>query len=297
MWYLLSVFCALIVLVSQYIAQNIDCLLNRKINLKVKTCNIIALIFGFLYLMLPVIDKNISDKQLEVTSLKNDSLDNLNRNLNNKNRILLDSIKKSSEFILDNTSQLRTNTEKLSEISNIIYNKAKDISKVSDDVYKNTQQITGNGSYPVATWTGGGLNDNQLQILVHLEGEFALPNLEAKVVVIDDYSTVSGLDLRIVGLTGAEMINFETLKNSEFKYFLIPYKSKETAVIIYFKSDNHTWNETMLISDSKDGKKIMWFITDEKGITLKKYIDKNFPTKSNGKIVLWSNVMKKFSDI
>jgi type II secretory pathway pseudopilin PulG len=174
--------------------------------------------------------------------------------------------------------------EKNNKLSEIIFENTQKLEEISNVVYKNTQQITGNGSYPFATWTGGGFGKDR-QIIVHLVGEFALPNLEAHVTVIDDYSTVNGTDMRVLGIF-SPTISLGTLRKTESKSFNVEAKTNETSIIIRFKSDNHSWGETILLK----GNKKLWIIKDEKGNTLEKHIDKGFPVNKKGEIVIWSNV-------
>lgn len=190
----------------------------------------------------------------------------------------------------DNLSQ--TITEQSSEIKRL---SSQNI-ELSNIIFKNTQQITGNGSYPIVNIGGGQDNGNKTQIIVGLIGEFALPNVTARIVVIPDYSNVSGLDLRVLGI-GNETINIGTLRKSEFKSFLIETKTKETAVTIFFNSDNNSWTETIRIYKTKNSRKTMFYIQDSKGNYLQKKVDPNFPTNENGEIVIWNNTSIKINEL
>jgi hypothetical protein len=163
----------------------------------------------------------------------------------------------------------------------------KKIIELSESIIKQTHQITGEGSFPIANLTGGQDNGNQTQITIGVAGEFAIPNLTAKFVVIPDYSTVNGLDLKIRGIH-SETLVLGTLRKSEMKSYLVETKTNETAVIIYFNSDNHSWTESIRIR--KDGgRKSIRYIQDQEGKYLFKTVDDNFPMNKNGDIVLWKN--------
>jgi hypothetical protein len=165
-----------------------------------------------------------------------------------------------------------------------------------EKVLRNTQQITGDGSFPIAYPFGGQDNGDKTQIIISLEGEFALHNLTAKVVVIPDYSNVSGLDARILGIQN-NTLDIGTIRKSGWKDFLVETKTKETAIIIYFKTDNYSWTESIRINKTKEGRKVMWYIQDQNGEYLLKKIDQGFPINENGEIKLWSNVSKKTEEL
>jgi len=160
--------------------------------------------------------------------------------------------------------------------------------ELSKSIIKRTDQITGEGSFPIANLGGGQDNGNQTQIVIGMLGEFAIPNLTAKFVVIPDYSKVNGMDLRILGI-GAETISLGTLRKSEMQSFLVETKTNETAVLIYFKSDNHLWTQSIRIKKDNNIRKSIRYIQDQEGKYLFKTVDDNFPMDGNGDIALWEN--------
>jgi hypothetical protein len=187
---------------------------------------------------------------------------------------------------------------KIEKITNESNERSKSIDKrteivhdISKETNQNTDQIIGKGSYPFATWTGGGFGIER-QIIVSMKGEYAIPNLEATVNVIDDYSTVNGTDMRVIGIY-ATKIKLGLLRKFEGQSFTVESKTKETYIGITFKSDNYTWHETILIKNHK----ALWIVKDDKGSTLEKYIDKDFPLNKKGEIVLWSNVSTMPNDL
>lgn len=168
--------------------------------------------------------------------------------------------------------------------------------RLSQVIYKNTNQLTGNGSYPLAIPGGGADNGNQTQLMIHLIGENAIPNLTAKIVTIPDYKQISGLNLAVLGLSDQTNI-IGTLRASEMPYFMINTKSKETAVTIFFKTDNNSWYQSIRICKTSKGRKYFWYTQDKDGVTLKKNIEDNFPKTKDGKVVIWSNEIKSFEEI
>jgi hypothetical protein len=166
--------------------------------------------------------------------------------------------------------------------------------RLSQVIYKNTNQLTGNGSYPIGQVAGG--KKNAVQIIIGVNGEFALPNLTARIVSIPDYKKISGLDLRTAGITNPT-IPLGTIRKNEMKYFFADTRTKETAVIIYFKSDNYSWIQSMRIIITPKGRRSFWFITDDNGKIIDKHIDDDFPKNNDGKVVLWSNEIKLFEEL
>jgi hypothetical protein len=161
-------------------------------------------------------------------------------------------------------------------------------------IYNNTNQMTGNGSYPVC-YVGGG-KENETQILMGVNGKYALPNLTTRIVSLPNYKKISGLDLRTVGLTNPT-IPLGTIRKNEMKYQFVESKTKETAVTFFFKSDNHSWIQSIRIIQTPNGRKSFWFIQDEDGKVIDKYIDNDFPKTKDGKLVIWSNEIKSFEEI
>jgi hypothetical protein len=159
--------------------------------------------------------------------------------------------------------------------------------ELSESIIKQTHQITGEGSFPIANLAGGQDNGNQTQITIGVLGEFAIPNLTAKFVVIPDYSKVNGMDFRILGID-SETLSLGTLRKSEMKSHFVGTKTNETAVIIYFNSDNHSWTQSIRIRKD-DRRKSISYIQDQEGKYLFKTVDDNFPMNKNGDIVLWEN--------
>lgn len=161
-------------------------------------------------------------------------------------------------------------------------------------IYNNTNQMTGNGSYPVC-FLGGG-KEKETQILIQVNGKYALPNLTAKIVSLPNYKNISGLDLRTLGLTNPT-IPLGTIRKNELRSQFVESKTKETAVTFFFKSDNHSWIQSIRIVQTPKGRKAFWFIQNEDGKIIDKYIDNDFPKTKDGKVVIWSNEIKSFEEI
>jgi len=186
-------------------------------------------------------------------------------------------------------------------LKNMITYQTSEIKRLSEEnialtqvIYKNTNQITGNGSYPTAIVGGG--KKNETQIIIQVNGKYALPNLTARIVSLPDYKNISGLDLRTVGITNP-IIPLGTIRKDEMKYVFVESKTKETAVTFFFKSDNYSWTQYIRIIQTPNGRKSFWFIEDEEGKVIDKYIDSDFPKTKDGKVVIWSNQIKLFEDI
>ena len=179
------------------------------------------------------------------------------------------------------------------KLKQIITDQATEIKKLN---LQSTQQITGNGSYPIAGVAGGQNNGNKTQIIIGVMGEYALPNVTATIVEIPDYYQVNGGDFRIFGLQN-KPIDLGTLRKAEFQSLFVKTETKETAVLIYFKSDNFSWNQSFRIVKTSEGRKVFWAIQDQNGKYLMNKMDKGFPVNENGEIRLWSNVSEKIGDL
>ncbi|MDF2156196.1 hypothetical protein [Vibrio sp. CAU 1672] len=167
--------------------------------------------------------------------------------------------------------------------------------EMSLSIQTQTEELTSKGSYPYAQVTGGANNGNQSQITVNLVGKYAIPNLTIRVVVIPNYSSVSGLDLRVTGLN-AEPIGIDTLRPLESKWFMVDTSATETAVILYFSSNNKKWTQALRLVKTDKGRKVLSYISGENGERLQTFIDPDFPM-SDGKYVIWSNVSKTIDEI
>ncbi|MGX7666652.1 hypothetical protein [Flavobacterium pedocola] len=189
---------------------------------------------------------------------------------------------KLKQTITDQTKEIKTLNSKNIELA--------------EKIIKQTNQITGEGSYPIATLGGGQDNGNQTQIVIGLKGEFAIPNLTAKFVVIPNYSEVDGMDFRIPGF-GIDPINFGTLRPFEMQSILVETKTEETVVIIYFKSDNNSWTESIRIKKNDEGRHSICLSQDNEGQYVFKKIDPNFPKTDNGDIILWKNNSINISEL
>lgn len=111
---------------------------------------------------------------------------------------------------------------------------------------------------------GGQDHGNQTQIIISHVGEFALPNLTAKIVVIPNYSSVSGLSLSVIGID-APIQNLGTLRKTEWPSIMVDTRTKETAVIIYFKADNNSWTSNIRINKTKKGRKTLSYTQSQDG--------------------------------
>ncbi len=198
-------------------------------------------------------------------------------------------VKELNSTTIEQANKIKELTKKNTELTeaNISLSKA---------IHSDTKELTSEGSYPLAFSGGGMENGNKTQMCVVAKGEYAIKNITARVVAIPDYTKVSGLDLRVTGLN-APTINLETLRKSEFKSFMVDTKTKETAIIIYFKSDNLSWNQSIRIVKENDKRYTLSYLKDENGNMLQKKIDDGFPKNKNEEIIIWSNVTKRFEDI
>ncbi|MGS0725339.1 hypothetical protein ACVBKF_04060 [Shewanella sp. 0m-11] len=168
-------------------------------------------------------------------------------------------------------------------------------SEMSMAIQAQTEELTSKGSYPFAQVTGGANNGNQSQITVNLIGKYAIPNLTIRVAVIPNYSSVSGLDLRVTGFN-AETIGIDTLRPLESKWFMVDTSTSETAVILYFSSNNNKWTQSLRLVKTDKGRKVLSYIADGNGERLKIVVDPDFPML-DGKYVIWSNVTKALDEM
>ncbi|CAE6901860.1 hypothetical protein ACOMICROBIO_NCLOACGD_01561 [Vibrio sp. B1ASS3] len=195
------------------------------------------------------------------------------------------------------------------EIKNAISEKSKEIkqltehnlelSKINADlsrsIHSQTEELTARGSYPFGNIAGGDENGNKTQITIDLIGQYAITNLMISITTIPDYSNVNGLNVSTLGLN-SEVLGPDILRTGEFKYFLVDTPTKETAILLQYKSNNRTWNQSFRIVKTENGRKVLSVLKDSKGVTLKKRVDSGFPQK-NGKYVLWSNIISSESEL
>lgn len=186
-------------------------------------------------------------------------------------------------------------SQQIKELGNQNIELTKINSEMSKAIQAQTDELTSKGSYPFAQVAGGADNGNQAQIVINLSGQYAIPNLTVRASVIPNYSTVSGLDFRIMGLN-AQTINLETLRPREFKYFMVDTNTNETAVTLYFSSNNNKWTQSLRIVKTEQGWKVLSYISDGNGEMLKTKIAPDFPM-DNGKYIIWSNVSKSPREI
>ncbi len=191
------------------------------------------------------------------------------------------------EVINTQTEKIKTLSEKNLELSKMNID-------VSNDIQQKADELTADGSYPFATIRGELEGGKKSQLLIHLKGRYAIQNLTTKIVIVPDYSTVSGLDLRVLGMEVPPM-DIGTLRSLEFKSFFVDTPTKETAITIYYKSNNNSWTDSIRVKDTESGRKFLWYTADKSGDVLNSHIDPNFPN-DNGKIVIWSNTTKDISE-
>ncbi|ESU28407.1 hypothetical protein FLJC2902T_17670 [Flavobacterium limnosediminis JC2902] len=160
--------------------------------------------------------------------------------------------------------------------------------ELSEKIIKHTNQITSQGSYPLAFLGPSQNNGAQTQILIGLQGEYAIKNLTAKFVVIPDYLNVSGMDIRVLGL-GVNPIDLGTLRPTEMKTFFVDTTTNETAITIFFNSDNNSWTESIRIIKNQNGRQSFSIIQSGEGKYIFSKIDPSFPKSDKGEIALWSN--------
>jgi hypothetical protein len=168
--------------------------------------------------------------------------------------------------------------------------------KLSHLIHSDTQELTSKGSYPITILGGGAENGNQTQISVALNGDYAIPNLTVRVVVIPDYPNVSGLDINVLGVLNPST-EIGTLRKSEGRSYMVETKTKYTAVTLYFNSNNNSWNESIRIVKTDNGRKSLRYIQDKDGNILYKQMDAGFPIDDEENVIIWSNVKKKFDEI
>ena len=157
------------------------------------------------------------------------------------------------------------------------------------------KKLTGNGTYPYAII--GGSTPETSQLIFGTRGEYALP--EGITAVIYQYPNYNTLDVDNLGVSGiiSEEINFGKFRKHDGRSRFIDILSDNTALRIYFQSDNNNWIEEMRIVNTPTGRKTIWYIKDENRNVLEKHIDEGFPVTENGEIVLWSNEIKSFDKI
>ncbi|MCS0128884.1 hypothetical protein NDJ14_07285 [Vibrio alginolyticus] len=167
--------------------------------------------------------------------------------------------------------------------------------EMSKSIQNQTDELTSKGSYPFAQVSGGTDNGNKSQIEVFLVGQYAIPNLTIRVSVIPNYTDVSGLDLRVTGVN-APTLDVDTLRPLETKSFMVDTSTNETAVTLYFASNNRKWTQSIRIVKTDQGRQELSYVSDSDGTLLKSYVAPNFP-KHNGKYIIWSNKTKEVGDI
>ena len=192
----------------------------------------------------------------------------------------------NKQIAISNT--LGEENKRLAEENNRLANEN---NRLAGQTNQNTEQIIGAGSFPIIS-VGGGL-DGQLQLIIMLKGKYAIPNLTATIVVVPDYTNVSGLDMKITPFFGKQE-NLETLRPQEFNSYFVPFNQKELAVVIYFKSDNHNWNGTIRIKKINEKIKILSIISDQENQYKWVRIDEDFPKNIDNTITLWSNTKVPF---
>ena len=168
-------------------------------------------------------------------------------------------------------------------------------SELSKSIHSNTQELTGEGSFPFAFLEAGG-SENQAQIMIGCRGEYAIRNLTFKIVVIPNFTKISGMNINIIGLNAPEE-KVDVLRKTEMKYMMVDVSNKETAVLLYFKSDNSSWNQSLRIVKDGNKRHILSYIHGKEGVLLDKKIDKEYPRNADGKLIIWSNVLKTFDEI
>lgn len=174
---------------------------------------------------------------------------------------------------------------------------------ISEDAKSNTDELTAKGSYPNAVIDGGDPNGN-VGVNVYLKGKYAIKDLIVQIIDIPDYTHVSGLDTRILGMDMTPTrrtyptYKIESLRSQEFQTFLVPAMHKETAIILRFKSDNKSWTQTIRLEINGNHRKIFSVNNDDnENKTLEKFLTPDFPKTSDGKLILWSNEIKSFDEI
>lgn len=168
------------------------------------------------------------------------------------------------------------------------------ILNLSRNINSETKAISGTGSYPIAYHAGWYTKDNA-QIAVNLHGEYAIQNLTVKIVAISNYRNVSGLNLRVMGID-KPFQDLGTLKSRFFTNLDIKV-AKETAILLYFSSDNNSWNQSIRLIRTKRGVEYLSIIQDKEGKFIFKQKTDHFPLTKDGKVVLWSNEVKFFDEI
>ncbi|HAS8420810.1 TPA: hypothetical protein I7738_22260, partial [Vibrio vulnificus] len=78
--------------------------------------------------------------------------------------------------------------------------------------------------------------------------------------------------------------------------FMVDTSTNETAVTLYFASNNRKWTQSIRIVKTDQGRQELSYVSDSDGTLLKSYVAPNFP-KHNGKYIIWSNKTKEVGDI
>lgn len=170
------------------------------------------------------------------------------------------------------------------------------------NISNSTDALTAKGSFPTA-FLGGGDEQGNSQLLLFLKGKYAIPNLTVKVIDIPNYKQVSGLDMRVAGIdmtpTRKEypVYEYKSLRPSETPYIMVPTINKETAIILYYKSDNNSWTQNIRIVKTKKGRQFFTTTHNAEGKLLEKQISPDFPLTADGEIILWSNEKKSFDNV
>lgn len=168
------------------------------------------------------------------------------------------------------------------------------ILNLSRNINSDTKAIAGTGSYPIA-FHAGLLTKETAQISISLHGEYAIPKLTVKIVTISNYRNISGLNLRVLGID-KPIQDLGTLKSRFFKNLDIKV-ANETAILLYFSSDNNSWNQSIRLIRTKRGVEYLSIIQDKEGKFIFKQKTDHFPLTKDGKVVLWSNEVKFFDEI
>lgn len=161
-----------------------------------------------------------------------------------------------------------------------------------------SEELTSRGilSYPQAGIISGNQEEN-LSLLIMLNGQKPITNLIVKRKVIPSYSQMSQEEVKNA-IPEKNSGNLGVLKPHTPASINIPMKEEEVAVIFNFKSGKKEWSQHLRAKRDPSGKiAAFWVITNGNKVVIDKHIDKNFPLEPDGSILFWKDKKVNYSEI
>ena len=163
-------------------------------------------------------------------------------------------------------------------------------------VLKNTNKMTSVGSKPKLIVGNAIENGHKTQLIILLDGEYAIPNLTIQVAVVPNYSKTNGMDIKTIADI-QPIIPLGTLRPYELKSYFVSTVSNETFINVLLKSDNENWYEQVRIIKNNKGRFLFYTSFDKENNVFTNRIDPDFPTNKEGKYTIWSNESKSRQEL